>query len=263
MGRGGVRSELHGLAGPLVVGLGGVALRLDGFLRNYALSLDEAALARNIIERPWTQLWGRLDYEQIAPPGFLIAERAIVRALGSSEYALRLFPLLCELLALWLCWILCRRLLSRVAALVAFTLFALNTSMIDYATRAKPYAGEVTAALLFLILATKVFEPGVTRRRAAWLAVCGGLTCLFSFANVFVLAAGAIVCVYRGRREPAARGALFVAAAVWTVSAGSGALVATRNLLLRMPRTCNGSFSRRSCRFRRGACPICCGWGIN
>src|SRR4051794_29555597 len=71
-------AELSGIVGPIALALGGVALRLDAFLRNYPLTLDEAALARNIIERPWTKLLGRLDYAQIAPPGFLLVQKAIV-----------------------------------------------------------------------------------------------------------------------------------------------------------------------------------------
>src|SRR6185436_11492937 len=143
-----------GIVGPITLGLAGAAIRLDAFLRNSPLSLDEAALARNIIDRPWTRLVGWLDYSQLAPPGFLLVEKAIVSVAGSSEYALRLFPFRCALVAVWLCWAVARRLLPTVPALLAFGLFSLNTSLIDLGTRVKPYAGDVAAALWVLLIAT-------------------------------------------------------------------------------------------------------------
>ena len=212
------------------MGLAGVALRLDAFLRNFPLSLDEAAVARNIIDRPWTRLAGWLDYSQLAPPGFLFAEKAIVSVAGSSEYALRAFPAVCALLSVWLCWAVCRRLLPTLPALMAFGLFSLNGSLIEMGTRVKPYSGDIAATLLVVFLATEVFRPRVTRARAIGMALAGGLTCLFSFASVFALAGAAIACLNRARRQPAERDRLVPAAVVWTISAGCGALIATLSL---------------------------------
>ena len=219
-----------GIVGPITLGLAGAAIRLDAFLRNSPLSLDEAALARNIIDRPWTRLVGWLDYSQLAPPGFLLVEKAIVSVAGSSEYALRLFPFLCALVSVWLCWAVARRLLPTVPALLAFGLFSLNTSLIDLGTRVKPYAGDVAAALWVLLIATYVFEPAVTRRRAALLALAGAATCLSSFPSVFVLAAVALAALYRGRSERPQRPALFAAAAVWSIGVVVGTLIAKMSL---------------------------------
>ena len=65
------------------------------YLSNNSLWLDEAALARNVIDRAPLELLGPLDYAQVAPPGFLLTEKFVVLLLGHSEWALRLFPLTC------------------------------------------------------------------------------------------------------------------------------------------------------------------------
>ena len=83
----------------MALGLGavGIALRLYAFVVNNSLFVDEAALTRNILDRPWRMLLVPLDFAQVAPPGFLLTEKAVVTMFGSSEQALRLFPLICGL----------------------------------------------------------------------------------------------------------------------------------------------------------------------
>src|SRR5687768_18061135 len=79
----------------------GAGLRLMQYIGNPALSLDEIAVARNVLERNlWDLLATPLAYDQTAPKGFLIATKFVTSVFGSSDYALRLFPLLCSLAAL-------------------------------------------------------------------------------------------------------------------------------------------------------------------
>jgi hypothetical protein len=71
----------------------GVALRLVEYFHNRSIWWDEAMLALNVLHRTSGQLWRPLDYDQGAPIGFLLLERAAVDTLGQSELALRLVPL--------------------------------------------------------------------------------------------------------------------------------------------------------------------------
>jgi len=76
----------------------GAALRLTQYLANTSLWGDEILLASNILHRStWELLRLPLANAQVAPRGFLLAEKLATLALGSSDYALRLFPLLCSL----------------------------------------------------------------------------------------------------------------------------------------------------------------------
>jgi len=76
----------------LIIGIG-VVLRLWQYGANPSIWVDEAALARNIIDRDLWQLLGPLDYAQVAPAGFLLAVKLTAVLFGISEYALRLVPI--------------------------------------------------------------------------------------------------------------------------------------------------------------------------
>ena len=89
----------------------GLCLRVWQYAAGTSLWLDELAVAQNVVTRPI----GRLllsppAWDQVAPKGFLLAEKLAVALLGANEYALRLFPLACSVVALIL--------FARVAELV-------------------------------------------------------------------------------------------------------------------------------------------------
>jgi hypothetical protein len=66
----------------------GVVVRIEQYTANPSLWVDEAAIAHNVLDRQSSQLFGPLDYRQVAPPGFLLAVQLSVLVFGSSEYAL-------------------------------------------------------------------------------------------------------------------------------------------------------------------------------
>ncbi len=72
----------------------GVGLRVRMYLENRSLWLDPAMLALNVVNRDASELLGRLDMNQAAPPGFLLVSKAIGSMFGYSEYSLYLAPCL-------------------------------------------------------------------------------------------------------------------------------------------------------------------------
>ena len=82
-----------------------------------------------------------------SPPLFLWLERAVVLALGDSEYALRLVPFLASCLALVLFAGFARRVLGPYAAALAVGLFAVSDRLLWHASEAKPYALDVLVAV--------------------------------------------------------------------------------------------------------------------
>ncbi len=81
--------------------------------------MDEGSLLANIQGRAPFDFSGPLTSDQLAPPGFLAAERIIVMMFGGSPHATRLIPLACGIAALFLFRRLVERLLTRPAAIVA------------------------------------------------------------------------------------------------------------------------------------------------
>lgn len=210
----------------------GVALRLWQYFANASLWLDEAALARNIIDRPALALFQPLDYAQVAPPGFLLAEKLMVTMFGGSEWSLRLFPLLCGLAAIALFWRIAIWTLTGWEVTYAVGLFALATPLVYFSSHVKQYSSDISAAVLVLYCAIWLRQQPGDVRRAITVGLVGAAVVWFSQPSVFVLmGAGAALAIsaLAERRWPAYRSVIIVGAA-WTVSAALAGALALRNI---------------------------------
>src|SRR5262245_43067673 len=159
----------------------GTALRVWQYLANRSLRIDEAALAENILSRSWAGLAQSLDYLQVAPVGFLWIEKAAASVLGTSEYALRLLPLLAGVASLFVFRSLSRRVLAPGPALLALALFAFNRWLIFYSADLKQYSTDALVAAALLLIAVRSLEHPPERARAAGLALAGFAAGLLSF----------------------------------------------------------------------------------
>jgi hypothetical protein len=204
--------------------LSGAALRLWQYSANGSLWLDEAALARNILERDPVGLLQPLAYGQVAPVGFLLAQKAVVTAAGASEYALRLVPLITGLAALPLFAALARWTLQDRAAVYAVGLFALGQPFIYFSSQVKQYSLDVTASLLALWLVLRL-RAEVTSRTLILLGVIGALIPWFSQAAGLVLVGAGAGMAASMRPRSLGRG-IAVLLLIWAASAGGAGLLA-------------------------------------
>jgi hypothetical protein len=214
----------------VLLGLG-VVLRLRQYLAGRSLWLDEALLAPNLIHRSFTTLLPPLENDQVAPLGFLFAERLAVIVLGSSEYALRLFPLLSGLAALVLFWKLAERILPPFGSAVALALFAVSGELAYYASETKQYSSDVAVALGMLIL--------VSLPRLSWgvMAAAGALAVWFSHPVVFVLGSIGLRWLWVGFKRPEWRtfAQSATVCAAWAVSFGASYLVTLTSVAATWP----------------------------
>lgn len=204
----------------VLIGIGGIA-RISQYASNRSLWLDEAFLALNLTSRSYAELLSPLANHQIAPIGFLLIERFFIEMLGKSEYALRLFPLLCGLASLLLFVFVTRRILPREAANYAVALFALSDTLIYYASEAKQYSTDVAVALLLFFITLRLME----KRDALsfWsLALVGAGSVWLSHPAAFVLAGMglSVLSHFAVRREWKKVGMTFLAIACWLISFG-------------------------------------------
>ena len=201
----------------------GAALRLWQYVANSSLWIDELALTRNIIDRPAAALFAPLDYAQVAPIGFLFVERAITTVFGTSEYALRAFPLLCGLASLLLFWAVAQRILSGWAVPFAVGLFSLGIPFIYFSSQVKQYSSDVAAALFLTLAALEVRRRGVNARRAMWLGFTGAVIAWFSQAALFVMLGigSAFLILVLNERDRAAAQSLSTTGALWLLSAAA------------------------------------------
>jgi hypothetical protein len=167
------------------------------YASNRSLWIDESGLALNLIEKSVIGLAGPLDFNQAAPVGFLLTEGIAAKALGFSEYALRLFPLICGLLSIPAFAWLARRILARAAAPLAILLFVVADGLVYYSSELKPYETDVAAAIGLLIVGVLVTEHA-ERLTVTWtlaLALAGVGLVAFSFPAVFMVAAVTVALV--------------------------------------------------------------------
>jgi hypothetical protein len=166
--------------------LAGAALRVAQYLSGRSLWFDESLLAINVLDRSPAGLLEGLDFAQGAPLGFLVFVKLSASALGPAEWALRLVPLLAGLAALPLFYVVARRLLPPMGALVGLVLFASADGLIYYSSEFKQYSLDVAVAVGLLALLVTI-APAESWRRMLAFSACGAVGLWLSHPAVFVL----------------------------------------------------------------------------
>ncbi len=168
----------------------GILLRLALYFQNRSLILDEANVVRNIYERSYIRLLAPLDYEQFAPPSFLWVSKTMSVLFGFSEYAMRIYPLLCSIISLWVFRILLKELISEKAAMLyPLLLMASGFIFIRYATEVKQYSADITVTLAVILfsLKTDILQTRPLAFFIIW-AIAGSIAIWFSMPSIFILA---------------------------------------------------------------------------
>jgi uncharacterized membrane protein len=207
----------------------GTILRVVEYAANRSLWLDEAALALNL-EKPVSDLLRPLDFGQAAPLGFLIIERLTAELFGYSEYALRLFPLICGVGAVAAFAALARLLLTPRSAPLAVLFVAVSSGLVYYSSELKPYEVDAAATTLLLLAGAVLVERPVNSWVATAIGLGGAALAALSLASVFALAAVGVVLAGKVLKGGAPFRPLALAVGIWVLSAASVALFAVSRL---------------------------------
>lgn len=167
----------------------GLLLRLGVYLQNRNLIIDEANVVRNLYERGFGGLAFPLQYEQFAPPVFLWIEKLNAILFGYHEYALRVYPLLCGLVSLFLMRSILNRLqVIALAAWYPLLLLATSAIFIRYSSEVKQYMPDVFIALALVWYALKWDIEQDSSSAFIWKWVLAGSIAIWaSMPAVFVL----------------------------------------------------------------------------
>ncbi len=139
----------------------GVSMRLHQYLLNRSLWIDEAYVAINLLDRSYQELLLPLDYNQGAPYGFLVIERLSIDLFGDGERALRLFPFVSSIIALFLFVRVARYFCDGGGQAVSLGLLALCDRAIYYGSELKQYSSDLMVTLLLY-----AFLIGILERQA-------------------------------------------------------------------------------------------------
>lgn len=172
--------------------------------------IDEANVARNLFDRPFSGFFRPLDHQQYAPPFFMVLGKLCGELFGYSERALRLPAILGGLMALSGLLLSARKLKLGWWGLLPVVLLFVNPTVLRYVGEMKPYALDLGIASL--LLAAVLYWPKPSWR---W-ALAGALAIWFSLPSVFVLAAVGIPALWLGERRNLA--GWFLCILVWLVS---------------------------------------------
>lgn len=199
--------------------LAGFLLRLRQVLMGRSLWLDEAMLSINIVNRSFLGLTEWLEYDQQAPIGFLWLQKVSVLIFGNNEYALRLVPFAAGCAALWLMYLISRR-LPTFAGLTALALFAFSYPLIYYTAEAKQYIVDVAVALSLLSLFLHFDEQDLSVRDHALLGLLGAIAIWFSHPAIFTLAGIGLALLIKAiqKKSWAALGGPLLTGALWLAS---------------------------------------------
>jgi len=170
-----------------VTGLPWVSIVLPVILlHNGSLQLDEAALARNMLDRGPMALLGPLDYNQGSPVLFLLLVHAATTLFGSSEFALRLVPLLASFISLILFYLTAKLLIDEQYVPIAVIMFGFSYNLVHYSHEVKQYSTDVAVTVTYLSL--RLLRPVEVHKTDVLLLGLAGVVAIFlSHPTVFVL----------------------------------------------------------------------------
>lgn len=164
----------------------GAFLAIYQFIFNRSLWLDEACLALNIISKDFIGLTRPLDYNQVAPIGFLFIERISVLILGKNELALRIFPLISFLTSIPFFYLLSNKLVkNNVIALISTSIFSITLSLLSYSSEVKQYSIDVLFAIIILYYSLTL---QLNKNKSLFIyAIIGSIAVWFSSVSIIIL----------------------------------------------------------------------------
>jgi hypothetical protein len=166
--------------------LSAAILRIIVFFQNRSLFIDEASLGTQIIDKSFPGLFGNF-VDQFVPPLFCVIVKSATELFGNTEYALRLFSLICGLFSLFLFYEFCKTFLEPKHVIFPILLFGFSMFMVQYSTEVKQYSTDVAFALGILLLSLKISPRTIQNQHFILWIILGIVSIWFSMPAVFML----------------------------------------------------------------------------
>ena len=173
----------------------GILLRLRQLLVNRAFWLDEVLLALNIVEKSYAELLPPLDYNQVAPVGFVWIVKFLVIHLGQSEWVFRLVPFIAAIVAIILFYRISTHILTRKGMLIATGLIVFSVHLVHYSYEFKQYSVDVFASCILFLMIIHVDRHQRDILSLVWVGITGAIILWFSHPSVLVMAALGLVWI--------------------------------------------------------------------
>jgi uncharacterized membrane protein len=180
----------------------GILVRVFPYLANRSLWLDEAMLNNGILHISWSHILGKLDAGQQAPVGFLMLQKCIASFCGSSEYWLRLIPLVSGIATLIIMTLFTRKHVPVRPAILTVLFLCITPLLVYYSSEAKQYSWD-TAIGLLIVVAGYTLTPRI-KQSIGWaigFALIGAFILWTSHTAVFCLCGTAGLLLWEWMHE--------------------------------------------------------------
>jgi hypothetical protein len=195
----------------------GIGIRLKVYIENRSLFIDEANLARGLIETSYVGLFGKLPYDQFAPPLFMVHTKLLTEIGHTYEWVLRLIPLMASIGALFVLWSLLRSIITQpLVRVYGLSLLCFSFMAIRYGTEFKQYSTDTFLALIYLWQASRDGGQLWDNKQCLKWAVLGSVGIWYSMPLVFILSGIALYFIWAQKRNNLA--AILVVMMTWLLS---------------------------------------------
>jgi hypothetical protein len=167
----------------------GILLRLWHFAGGRSLWLDEVMVALNIVHLTPVELMGPLVFDQLAPVGWLLVEKACLLLWSEFDYSLRLPSLIGGIAALYLFYRFLDYGMDAWETVAGVAMLAVFPVFIEYSSMVKPYIFDVLFASALLISSLALLREDGRWGRLTLLYGAIGVACIpFAFGGTLAMA---------------------------------------------------------------------------
>lgn len=166
----------------------GVALRILFYSYARPFWNDESALAINLTDRSFLELFLPLSHEQVTPPLYAVLCKWIGDFIPVPELAFRLPALIFGIGSIPLFFLLSKKLLNNSLGIVlANTLFALNYQLIYYSQELKQYSCDVFCFLAILLAYFYIDFDKPDKKQLLLISIVCAFSVWLSYTSVFAI----------------------------------------------------------------------------
>lgn len=187
----------------LLFGLG-IILRIVLLLQNPSLWGDEAALAFNVCNKSYKELFGGLDILQASPVGFTIIVKYLLNLVNPQtdffrDFTLRVIPFISGILVMPLFYYLVKLIFKddKKAILISLFFLLLNPCAVAYSAQFKQYSTELLCSILLFICFYKLLT--LDKYKWQYSLICAVVP-WFSYSSFFILATGFLCLLIKNWR---------------------------------------------------------------
>lgn len=170
----------------------GFYLRIKLYSCGYFLRIDEINLHFNLIDHSFLDYFHYLDGCQIAPPFYMMLNKAITLIFGHGIYSVRFLSVFFGCLSVVAFFLLLQKVFTnKLPIIIGTLLFSTNLMLIFFSADFKPYILDVLVTIILLFFYDKINLESA-KNFLCWAIVCFFLP-FFSFTSIFILGAMVIL----------------------------------------------------------------------